>query len=146
MHKVADAIEAAIDVPFMHIADTVGAAVVGEGITTVGLLGTRFTMGEAFYRDRLAERFGLRVLVPEAPERDLIDRVIYTELCCGVLDRTSRAAFVGIIERLVERGAQGIILGCTEIPLLVSAGDVDVPLFDTGEIHARAAVDFALGN
>jgi aspartate racemase len=146
MHKVAPAIEAAIDIPLLHIADAAAAAIQRERIGVVGLLGTRFTMEEDFYRERLEERFGLTVLVPDAEERRFINRVIYTELCCGTISETSREAFRDIIARLVERGAEGVILGCTEIPLLVSASDAAVPLFDTGELHVRAAVEFALGN
>lgn len=144
MHKVAPAIEVAVGIPLLHIADTTGAAVVREKIGSVGLLGTRFTMEEDFYRSRLKERFGLSVLVPDAPDREFVNRVIYTELCCGVIDGASRAAFHDIIARLVGRGAEGVVLGCTEIPLLVSAADSPVPLFDTGELHVRAAVDAAL--
>ena len=146
MHKVAPAIEAAIDIPLLHIADAAAAAIQRERIGAVGLLGTRFTMEEDFYRERLEERFGLSVLVPDSEERRFINRVIYTELCCGTISETSREAFRDIIARLVERGAEGVILGCTEIPLLVSASDASVPLFDTGELHVRAAVEFALGN
>lgn len=146
MHKVADAIESAVGIPLLHIADTVAAAITREGLRTVGLLGTRFTMEQDFYRARLAESFGLSVLVPEAEEREMVNRVIYEELCCGIASDTSRAAFRDIIGRLVARGAEGIVLGCTEIPLLVSAADVPVPVFDTGELHAIAAVDFAFGN
>lgn len=145
MHKVASQVEAAVNVPLLHIADTAGAAIVGAGITTVGLLGTRFTMEQDFYRSRLQERFGLSVLVPDADDRELVDRVIYTELCCGIISDESRAAFNGVIGRLVERGAEAIVLGCTEIPLLVRAEETPVPLFDTGELHAAAAVEFALG-
>lgn len=146
MHKVAPAIEAAVGIPLLHIADTTAAAILGAGIETVGLLGTRFTMEEDFYRARLKERHGLSVLVPDAVDRAFINRVIYTELCCGVLSDASRDAFRDIIARLVERGVEGIILGCTEIPLLVGASDAAVPLFDTGELHVRAAVEFALGD
>lgn len=145
MHKVASQVEAAVNVPLLHIADTAGAAIVGAGIATVGLLGTRFTMEQDFYRSRLQERFGLSVLVPDADDRELVDRVIYTELCCGIISDESRAAFNGVIGRLVERGAEAIVLGCTEIPLLVRAEETPVPLFDTGELHAAAAVEFALG-
>lgn len=144
MHKVAPAIEAAVRIPLLHIADTAGTAIAAAGIGTVGLLGTRFTMEEPFYRERLEERFGITTLIPDAADRDLVNHTIYTELCCGVIAEESRAAFRKIIARLVERGAGGIILGCTEIPLLVSAEDSSVPLFDTGELHVRAAVGLAL--
>ena len=146
MHKVASAIEGAVDIPLLHIADTVATAITTRGLRTVGLLGTRFTMEQDFYRARLEDSFGLTVLVPESAERETVNRVIYEELCCGIVSDTSRAAFRDIIGRLVAGGAEGIVLGCTEIPLLISAVDVSVPVFDTGELHAIAAVDFALGN
>ncbi|HSK46423.1 MAG TPA: aspartate/glutamate racemase family protein [Coriobacteriia bacterium] len=145
MHKVAREIEDAVEIPLLHIADTVAAAVHAEGFETVGLLGTRFTMEEDFYRMRLEDSFGLSVLVPEVGDREYVNRAIYEELCCGILSETTRDRFRDIIGRLVERGAQGVILGCTEIPLLISSADVPVPVFDTGELHAVAAVDFALG-
>jgi aspartate racemase len=146
MHKVAPAIEAAIGIPLLHIADATGEAIRAAGIGTVGLLGTRFTMEEEFYRKRLAERHGLTVLTPDAEDRAFINRVIYTELCCGTISEASRDSFRDIIARLVEHGAEGVILGCTEIPLLVAASDASVPLFDTGELHVRAAVEFSLGD
>lgn len=146
MHKVGGSVEEAVRIPLLHIADAAGEAIASAGLTTVGLLGTRFTMEQDFYRARLEERFGLTVLVPDAPERALVDRVIYTELCCGIISDESRAAFVAIIDSLIARGAEGIVLGCTEIPLLVRAEDVRIPIFDTGELHAAAAVAFALGD
>lgn len=145
MHRVAPAVEAAVTIPLLHIADATGQAIAAAGLGTVGLLGTRFTMEQDFYRSRLAERHGISAVVPDAEERRYVDRVIYTELCCGVISEESRARFRTIIAGLVRRGAEGIVLGCTEIPLLVTAEDVTVPLFDTGELHARAAVEFSLG-
>lgn len=145
MHKLADEVEAAVGVPLLHIADATGEAIVRAGIGTVGLLGTRFTMEQDFYRARLAERFGLTVVVPGPEDRELVNRVIYTELCRGIFDDDSRTHLRQIIERLVAEGARGIVLGCTEIPLLVSAADSPVPLFDTGDLHALAAAAFALG-
>lgn len=145
MHRVAEAVEAAVSIPLLHIADAVGEAITSAGLRTVGLLGTRFTMEQDFYRTRLADRFGLEVLVPSAEDREFVNRVIYSELCCGILDDGSRARFRAIIAALVAEGAEGIVLGCTEIPLLVSADDSTVPLFDTGDLHAAAAVAFALG-
>lgn len=144
MHTAADRVANAVSVPLLHIADATGEAIVRHGIGTVGLLGTRFTMEQDFYRARLAERFGLTVLVPEPEDREFVNHVIYTELCCGVFDDGSRTRFREIIGRLVSAGAGGIVLGCTEIPLLVTAADSPVPLFDTGELHAAAAVAFAL--
>lgn len=144
MHKLAGAIEAAVRIPFLHIADPTAARVREAGLWTVGLLGTRFTMEEDFYRGRLEARHGLRVLVPEGAERELVHRVIYDELCRGLVRPESRAAYAAVIRGLVGAGAQGIVLGCTEIGLLVRAEDSPVPLFDTAALHAQAAVDFAL--
>ncbi len=144
MHKVAPDIEARVDIPLLHIADATAAEAQRRGMRTVGLLGTAFTMEEEFYRSRLESAHGIEVIVPERDDRELVHRVIYDELCLGSVLDESRAAYRGIMERLVERGAQGIILGCTEIGLLVSAADATVPLLDTTEIHALAAVDFAL--
>jgi aspartate racemase len=144
MHKLADEIQAAVNLPFLHIADAAGAAVRAAGIQRVGLLGTRFTMDEDFYKGRLARQFGLEVLIPDAPERELVDRVIFEELVLGVIRPESKAAYLAVIAGLAQRGAQGVILGCTEIGLLVQAGDCGVPLFDTTRIHAQAAVEFAL--
>ena len=144
MHKVAPAIEAALRVPFLHIADPTAQAVKQAGIGRIGLLGTRFTMEEDFYRGRLVERHGLDVIVPEPAERETVHRVIYDELCLGKVEERSRRAYRDIIAHLVERGAEGVILGCTEIAMLVSPADSPVPLFDTTQLHAVSAVDFAL--
>jgi len=144
MHKVAPAIEDVIEIPLLHIADATGNAVKASGIATVGLLGTRFTMTEEFYRGRLAERNGLEVLIPSESERTTVDRVIFKELCVGEILDDSRARYVEVIHNLVEQGAEAVILGCTEISLLVKPGDTPVPLFDTTEIHAMMAVDWAL--
>lgn len=144
MHKLADRIEAAVGIPFLHIADATAARVAAAGIATVGLLGTRFTMEEDFYRGRLEARHGLAVLVPQEPEREVVHRVIYDELCRGVIREASRQRFAAIIGDLAARGAEGVILGCTEIELLVGPDDSPVPVFPTTAIHAQAAVDFAL--
>ncbi|MEW6513853.1 MAG: aspartate/glutamate racemase family protein [Pseudomonadota bacterium] len=144
MHKVAPAIEAAVTIPLLHIADPTADAVKQAGIRTVGLLGTRFTMEQDFYRGRLEARHGLKVVIPETMDRDVVHRVIYDELCLGVTREESRAAYRAIIGRLVTQGAQGIILGCTEIGLLVKTEDAPVPLFDTTALHAASAVEFAL--
>lgn len=144
MHIVADAIEQAAGIPLLHIADPTGAALVAGGHRRVGLLGTKFTMERDFYRDRLVERFGLDVLVPAAEDRDTVHRIIYDELVRGVVTEPSRAAYRGVIDRLAAAGADSIILGCTEITLLVGAADSPVPVFDTTALHARAAVDRAL--
>lgn len=144
MHIVAEEIAAAIEVPFLHIADATAEAVKASGVTTVGLLGTRFTMEKAFYAERLRRRHGLEVLVPGEEDRSLVHEVIYAELVRGVIDDASRVAFREVIARLTERGASGVILGCTEIGLLVSREDSPVPVFDTTRIHAEQAVAMAL--
>jgi len=144
MHEVAPAIEAAIDVPFIHIADPTAAAIKAADLVRVGLLGTRFTMEREFYTGRLSEVHGIDVVIPEEDDRAEVHRVIYEELARGVISETSRDGFRDIIGRLASAGAQGVILGCTEIGLLVGPGDSPVPLFDTGALHVRAAVDLAL--
>ncbi len=143
MHKVADQVAGAVSVPLLHLADATAGAVLAAGVTRVGLLGTAFTMEQDFYRDRLASH-GLDVLVPDAPGRALVHRVIYEELCVGVVREESRAAYRGVIADLVAAGAEGVILGCTEIELLVGADDSPVPVFPTTRIHAEAAVTAAL--
>ncbi len=143
MHRVAPAIEAAVDVPLLHIADATARRLRAAGLDRVALLGTRFTMEQAFYRDRI-EAAGIRVIVPDADDRECVHRVIYDELCLGRLHETSREAYRRIIAKLVACGAQGVILGCTEIGLLIGESDAVVPLFDTTRIHAEAAADWAL--
>ena len=144
LDEVAEEIEANTSVPLLHIADATGEAIRHRGLSAVGLLGTRFTMEEHFYRRRLEERFGLHVLIPDEPERDLVHRVIYDELCRGRIVEESRGMYRRILHRLAAGGAEGIILGCTEISLLVQPEDSPVPLFDTTEIHARRAAELAL--
>jgi aspartate racemase len=143
MHLVAPTIEAAVDLPLLHIADATAARIRDAVLSRVALLGTRFTMERDFYRQRI-EAAGIDVIVPEAAQREVVHRVIYEELCLGRILDASRDAYRGIIEDLVARGAQGVILGCTEIGLLVGEGDASVPLFDTARIHAEAAADWAL--
>jgi aspartate racemase len=143
MHKVADQVEAAVSIPLLHIADAAAGPICARGMRVAGLLGTRFTMEEDFYRGRLAVRYGLRVLTPPPDERALVHRVIYEELCLGQVRGESLEAYRRIIAGLVEQGAQAIILGCTEIGLLVRQEDSPVPLFDTTLLHARMAVDWA---
>lgn len=143
MHKVADDIQASIRIPFIHIADATAEAVKAQGLMTVGLLGTRFTMEEDFYVGRL-QQHSLQVLIPAAAKREMIHRVIYDELVLGEIKAASKAQYLAAIDQLIEQGAQGIILGCTEIGLLVQADDCRVPVFDTTRLHAQAAVDFAL--
>lgn len=143
LHRVAGEIQAAVSVPFLHIIDVTAAHILRSEARTVGLLGTRATMEQAFYRERL-ESAGLRVVVPDVPSRDTVHRVIFEELVHGTLIPSSRASYRRVIGDLCAAGAEGIILGCTEIPMLVDASDSPVPLFDTTAIHARAAVDLAL--
>jgi aspartate racemase len=145
MHKVADAITQATDLPFIHIADPTAHRLQSDGITRVGLLGTRFTMEQAFYVGRLRERFGLDVCVPNAAGREVVHQVIYEELVRGIVRPQSREQYRAVIADLINDGAQGVILGCTEIMLLVKAEDSAVPLYDTTTLHALAAVDWVLG-
>lgn len=144
MHRLAGEIESAVAIPLLHIADPTAQAIVAAGHRTIGLLGTAFTMEQDFYKGRLADRFGLEVLVPGAADRATVHTVIYDELVAGIVRPESRDAYRAVIARLVARGAQAIILGCTEIMLLVDAADSAVPLFDTTTLHALAAVDRAL--
>jgi aspartate racemase len=144
MHKVAEEIEKETKLKLLHIGDVTGQAILDKGLKTVGLLGSRFTMEEEFYRKRLEDRFGLRVLTPSSEEIEVVHRIIVDELCQEKIDETSRAVYIGIIDKLIERGAEGIILGCTEIPLLIKQEHVTCPVFDTTALHAEAAVSLAL--
>ena len=144
MHKMAEDVQDSVNIPLVHIADATAKAIIEKGLNRVALLGTRFTMEEDFYRKRLREKFGLDVIVPPEREREVVDKVIYDELCCGIMHQSSKEQFKAIIKGLASKGAQGVILGCTEIPLLISQQDVEIPLFDTAKIHAQAAVERAL--
>ena len=144
MHLVADEVAARAGLPVLHIADPTAEAIRAAGHQRVGLLGTRFTMERDFYAQRLRARHGLEVIVPDASDRALVHRVIYDELCCGVVRDESRAAYRAVIARLVAAGAQAVILGCTEITMLIHGADAAVPIFDTTALHAQAAVDWAL--
>ena len=144
MHRMADQVQAAIGVPLLHIADPTAERIRAAGLRRVGLLGTRFTMEQAFYKGRLADRHGLNVLVPGDEDRALVHRVIYDELVQGRVEPASREAYRAVIARLVDRGAEGVILGCTEIGLLIRPEDCPVPVFDTATLHAEAAVEWAL--
>ncbi len=144
MHKLADRIVAAIDIPFVHIADTTAEAVRSAGLSTVGLLATAYTMEQDFYVGRLRERHGLDVLIPDPGDRRLVHEVIYRELCVGVVSDASREEHRRIMADLAERGAQGILLGCTELDLLIGPQDSPVALFDTTRLHAESAVELAL--
>ncbi len=144
MHKVAPQIESALRIPLLHIADATAERIKARGIRTVGLLGTRFTMEEDFYAGRLAEKHGLQVLVPPREDREIVHRVIYEELVLGIVKESSRAEYLRIIHDLHERGAEGVIEGCTEIVMLVQQEHTPIPLFDTTAIHAQKAVELAL--
>ncbi|EPO5782650.1 aspartate/glutamate racemase family protein [Vibrio harveyi] len=144
MHKVADQIQQAVNVPLVHIADATAEQLVADGIKKVGLLGTRFTMEQDFYKQRLIDKFGVDVVVPSSDDQTIVHDVIYNELCKGEVRDDSRQHYLTIIEKLVEQGAEAVILGCTEIAMLVESQHTDVKLYDTTEIHAKAAVEKAL--
>ena len=144
MHKVADQVVAAVALPLIHIAEATGEKIVQDGIRAVGLLGTRFTMEEKFYRSVLEDRFGLRVVVPPAEDRRLVDQVIFDELCRGVILDESRKQYLRIVDSLADQGCGAIILGCTEIALLIGSSDTSLKLYDTTEIHAQQAVAMML--
>ena len=144
LHKVAPQVQSRIRVPLVHIADAAAEELVANGITRVGLLGTKYTMTQEFYRDKLTAR-GIDVLIPEREDIDLVNHVIFDELCLGVVKEDSKAAYLRVIAQLQARGAQGILLGCTELGLIVSPADVPLPLFDTTVIHANKALALALG-
>ncbi len=145
MHRMAEEVQAAIRIPLLHVVDAAAAAVRSRGLHAVGLLGTRFTMEEDFYRGRLERKHEIKVEIPEARDREIVHRVIYDELVVGEIRQDSKHEFLRIIDGLVSRGAAGIVLGCTEIGLLIKDDDCKAPVFDTTRIHALAAVDLALG-
>ncbi|MBD1557099.1 aspartate/glutamate racemase family protein [Vibrio sp. S9_S30] len=144
MHKVAPEVQSSVSIPLIHIADPTGNALVSNGITKVGLLGTRFTMEQAFYRERIEKKFGVSVVVPNERQQADVHRVIYEELCHGQILDASKSIYLDVIDALSEQGAQAIILGCTEIALLVKPSDTAIPLYDTTHLHAQSAVEFAL--
>jgi aspartate racemase len=145
MHHVAPAIERAVGIPLLHIVDPTGAALQAAGVREAALLGTRYTMELPFWRERLQARFAVRLIVPDEEDRATVHRVIYEELCRGRVEASSRAAYQDVIGRLRARGAEAVILGCTEITLLIGPADSVLPVFDTTGLHATAAVDFSLG-
>jgi len=146
MHKLAGAVQKSIKIPLLHIADVTAEKIKEKGINRLGLLGTRFTMEEDFYKERLIRKHGLAIIIPDKRDRQLIHEVLYGDIQLGKIEQRSRDIFKKIIGKLADKGAEGIILGCTEIPLYVKQEDYEIPLFDTTEIHARAAVEFALGS
>lgn len=145
MHKVVPEIESQISIPILHIADATAKILVRDGVTKVGLLGTRFTMEQDFYKGRITEKFGIEVIVPDADEQTVVHDIIYQELCLGQINSDSRESYLKIIANLHAQGAQAVILGCTEIALLVKQSDTTVPLYDTTQIHAAHGVEWALG-
>ena len=146
MHKLYDILQQNIQIPLLHIADATAETIKAEGIHKIALLGTRFTMEENFYKGRLVDNYGLKVVIPGSADMEIVHRIIYDELCAGIIQSESKQKYKDIIQRLVQDGAEGIILGCTEIGLLVKPEDSPVLLFDTTEIHAKAAVKYALHN
>jgi aspartate racemase len=144
MHKIAPQIELAVSIPLLHIADATGTQLAAENHTKVGLLGTAFTMEQSFYKDRIQAKFDIEVITPNKADRALVHEVIYKELCLGIISDKSRADYLAVVERLTEAGAEGIILGCTEIPLLLKREHTTAALYDTTAIHASAAVSLAL--
>ncbi len=144
MHKVATDIENSIQIPLLHIADATAEELIKEGIKTVGLLGTAFTMEEDFYKGRLTKKYGLKVITPNKQDRETIHKIIYNELCLGKVKDDSKKEYLRIINELAKNGAEGVILGCTEIGLLVKQSDTDIKLFDTTQIHAKKAVELAI--
>ena len=146
MHRMADEVQAAVSIPLIHIADATAIAVKRAGVARPALLATRFTMEQDFYKGRLAERHGLQPVVPDTAGRDMVHRVIYDELCQGIVSETSKTAYIAEVDRLRrDNGIDGVIMGCTEITMLIGADDFDIPVFDTTRIHAEAAIEFALG-
>jgi aspartate racemase len=141
---MADDVQKSIGVPLLHLVDATAEQIMSTGLKKVGLLGTKFTMEQDFYKGRLSDRFGVEVIIPGEEEREIIHQVIYNELCLGKINQISKNRFIEIINNLVDLGAEGIVLGCTEIPLLVKQEDIRVPVYNTTEIHAKAAVAFAL--
>jgi aspartate racemase len=144
MHKVADDVEEKVGLPLLHIVDVTGDAIRERGLHRIGLLGTRFVMTEPFYQERLRDRFAIELLVPREDDIDTIHQIIYNELCEGKIKASSRRVCADIMSRLVNEGAEGIVLGCTELPLLIQPGDIHAPIFDTTRLHAEASVNLAL--
>ncbi|TQV76762.1 aspartate/glutamate racemase family protein [Aliikangiella marina] len=144
MHKVAPQVAASVSLPLIHIADATGQKLSENSIETVGLLGTNFTMEQSFYKGRIESEFGIQVVIPNQAERKIVHEVIYQELCLGKIEEASKREYLKIIDKLAAQGAQAVILGCTEIALLVEQADTNVPLYNTTEIHAQAAIEFAL--
>jgi aspartate racemase len=146
MHKMAEEVEASISIPLLHIADVTAERIVSSGLKKVGLLGSAYTMEQDFYKGRLKEKYGLEVVIPGETEREVVDNIIFNELCLGEIKDSSREQIKTIMRNLIDDGAQGIILGCTELPSLIKQKDCSVPIFDTTAIHAKAAAEYAFRN
>ncbi|GIO32868.1 aspartate racemase [Paenibacillus albilobatus] len=146
MHKMAPEVMDSVSIPLLHIADATANKIVGDKIKKVGLLGTAFTMEQEFYKGRLINQFGLEVVVPDEADRAVVHDIIYHELCLGIINEDSKKRYLDIIDSLIRKGAEAVILGCTEITLLISQEDCNIPIYDTTRLHAEAAVDFALGD
>jgi len=144
MHKMAEEVENNTSIPLLHIADATAEKIIEKGLGKLGLLGTNFTMEEDFFKKRLEEKYNIEVIIPSQNDREIIDSVIYNELCLGIIKQSSKEKYKEVINRLISDGADGVILGCTEIPLLIGQEDVEIPVFDTTTIHAKSAVEFAL--
>ncbi|CAH0119672.1 L-aspartate/glutamate-specific racemase [Paenibacillus sp. CECT 9249] len=146
MHKMAPEVMNSVSIPLLHIADATANKIVSDHIKKVALLGTAFTMEEPFYKGRLVDRFGLEVVVPDEADRVVIHDIIYNELCLGIINEHSKKRYLDIIDSLIRKGAEAVILGCTEIAMLISKDDCNIPIYDTTRLHAEAAVDYALGD
>ena len=144
MHKMADDIERSTNIPLLHLGDATAKEIKKKNLNKVGLLGTKFTMEEGFYKKRLTDKSYAEVLIPDSDDREIVHKVIFKELCLGKVEQKSKENYIRIIDKLIKNGAEGIVLGCTEIPLLIKQNDISVPIFDTTTIHAKAAVDFSL--
>lgn len=144
MHKIADDVQNSVNIPLIHIVDVTAEKIVERGLKKVGLLGTKYTMEDEFYKQRLKEKFNIEIIIPEAKEREIVHNIIFNELTHEIITQSSKQKYIKIINNLVSNKVEGIILGCTEIPLLIKKDDVDIPIFDTTAIHAKAAVEYAL--
>lgn len=145
MHKVANQIERAVSIPLLHIADATAEVLIHNGVKKIGLLGTVYTMEQEFYKGRLSEKHGIEVIIPDAPDRKFVNDIIYQELCLGHIEQASKQEYIRIVDKLIEMGSEGVILGCTEIGMLIGQNDTDTPLYDTTKIHAAKAVEKAIG-
>ena len=144
IHKIADEVENSINIPLIHIVDAVGEKIIEKNLTKVGLLGTKLTMSEDFYKNRLKDKYDVETIVPTTNDQNLIDYIICAELTFNIIKKSSKQKYIRVIQKLISNGSEGIILGCTEIPLLIKSSDIDIPIFDTTNIHAKKAVEYSL--